>query len=120
MIWRAMARASPSGSTPCADSMLEGRTLHKLHDQRGRAARRLEAVDLRDVRMVEGRERPRLALEPGEPLGIVGDTLREHFERHVASERGVAGAVDLPHASGAYRGDDLVGTEPRAGRQGHG
>ncbi len=43
--------------------------LHQLQDERSRAARFLEAVDVRDVRMVERRQDLRLALEARQPLG---------------------------------------------------
>ena len=45
--------------------------LDQLHHQRADAVGFLEAVDVRDVRMVERGERLRFALEPRQPLGIV-------------------------------------------------
>ena len=91
--------------------------LHQLHHQRPAARRVLDAVDLGDVRMVQRRERPRLALEPHQPVGVGGERVGQDLERHVASELGVAGAIDLPHAAGAERRHDLVGAEPDAGVQ---
>jgi hypothetical protein len=41
------------------DALGERRPVHQLHDQRMDAARVLEAVDLRDVRMIERREQMR-------------------------------------------------------------
>jgi hypothetical protein len=46
---------------------------HEFHDQRATARVRrwvLDAVDLRDVRMIQRRQRPRLAFESREPVGI--------------------------------------------------
>ena len=45
----------------------------ELHDERERTAALLSAVDLRDVGMIEGRERAGFAIEAGDALGIAGD-----------------------------------------------
>ena len=44
-------------------------TLDELHHQVVTAGRALEAMDDGDVRVAEGREQPRLALEAGQALG---------------------------------------------------
>ena len=44
---------------------------------------------------------------------------RQHLERHVAPEPGVARAVHLAHSARAQRGYDLVGAEARPGSQCH-
>jgi hypothetical protein len=77
-------------------------------------------VDLRDVRVVERRQRLRLAREPGQSLRIARKDLRQHFQRDVAIEPGVAGAVDLAHSAGADRSQHFVGTEPGPRRERHG
>lgn len=46
--------------------------LDELHDESVRASGLLEPVDGRNVRMVERRERPRLALEADQALGVRG------------------------------------------------
>ncbi len=76
---------------------------------------RLAAVDLRDVRVVQRRERLRLAREPGEPLGILREEIREDLDRDVAIELCVPGAVDLTHAACPESSDDLVRAESGAG-----
>jgi len=53
------------------DQIREGRTIHQLHHQRTQVAGFLEAVNLRDVRMIEAGEHLRLAIEPGETFWIV-------------------------------------------------
>ena len=50
----------------------------------------------------------RFLLEPPQAIGIGAGSLRQHLDRDVAPEAGVTGAVDLAHATGAKRGDDLV------------
>ena len=72
-----------------------------------------------DVRMVERRDGPRLALEAGAHLGVGRQVLGQHLDRDVAPEARVARAVHLAHAAGAERGDDLVGSEPGPGGQCH-
>ena len=100
---------------PVRNAFGQGRTVDQLHDQRTPAAAVLEAVDGRDVGMVQRRERPRLAFESGRPIGIVADGGREHFEGDVAVKFLVPGAVDLAHATGAEQANDLVRTDKGAG-----
>ena len=50
---------------PPRDALGEVFSFDELHDDRARAARLLDAVDLRNVRVVEGGEHLRLSLEPG-------------------------------------------------------
>ena len=73
----------------------QGRPVHQLHDE----AAGLDGVDLRDVGMVEGGKRLGFALEPGEPVGVIGKRVGQPLDRHVALERGIAGAIDLAHAA---------------------
>jgi hypothetical protein len=78
-----------------------------------------DVVDRDDVRVGEGCERPHLALESSERLGVAGERRRQDFDRHLAAEARVAGAVDLAHATSAERADDLVCAESRARAKGH-
>ncbi len=57
----------------------------------------------------------RLAPEAREPLGIAGQRLRQDFQRDVAIELGVMGAIHLAHAPGPDGGDDLVRTDAVSG-----
>ena len=70
--------------------------------------------------MVEGGEQLGLALEAGEALGVGGEDSRKGLDGDGAVEAGVAGAVDLAHAPGALRCDDLVIADAGAGDEGHG
>ena len=71
------------------------------------------------VGMIQGREELRLALEAGQAVGIASEEVGQDLERDVAPEPRVAGAKHLSHATGAERGDDLVGAQFRAGGKGH-
>ncbi len=78
-----------------------------------------QAMDLRDVGMVERCERRGFTLEAGEPIGIAGDERGKHLERDVALQPRVAGAVDLAHAACTNRLQDLIGPDGHAGQQAH-
>ena len=69
----------------------------------------LEAVDVRDVRMIQRREHLRFALEAREPIRIAREHVGQDFDRDVAIEASCRGArYDLAHAAGADGRDDLV------------
>jgi hypothetical protein len=75
--------------------------LDELHDQRAPGARIFNAVDLRDVRMVEGGECLRFAFETHQTIRIARERLRQNLERDIAIELRVARAIDLAHATRA-------------------
>jgi hypothetical protein len=72
-------------------------------------------VNVRDIRMVQGRERLCFAGEPGQPIGVAGEGVREDFERDVTIQFRVAGAVDQPHPAFADLRNDFVDAESSAG-----
>ena len=53
----------------------------------------------------------RLALESGKPLRIRREGLRQHLNRDVAIELGIARPIDLAHSPGADEREDLVRAE---------
>ena len=59
------------------DDVREVLTLDELHGQRWHAARTLQAVDRRDVRVAQPGEQLRLALEAGQPPGIARNLGRQ-------------------------------------------
>ena len=69
--------------------------------------------------MRQERDGPRFALEPHECVGTLGDGGRQHFDRDVAAEARVLGAVHLAHPAGAERRNDLVRTKMTTGRERH-
>ena len=87
---------------------VERLALHQLHHERRDPLGLFEAVDLRDVGMIERREQTRFALEPREAIGAAGECARQDFDRDVAPELRVARAIDLAHAAGADPRLDLV------------
>ena len=79
----------------------------------------LDAVDVRDVWMIERGERPGLALEAPQPFGIGCKGLRQDFQRDVAAKFRIASAIDLAHAARAEEGNNLIARDSRPDRQGH-
>ena len=69
--------------------------LDELHDQRAHAAGFLEAVNVRDVRMIQRGEGLGFAGETRQPIGVVRERVGQDFEGDVAIELRVAGAIDL-------------------------
>ena len=64
--------------------------------------------------MIERREELRFPREANQPLRILREGRRQHFQGHVAIEPCVAGAVDLSHAAFAQLTDNLKGPQRRA------
>ena len=52
-----------------------------------------------------------LPCEPGQPLGIVRERVRQDLQSDVAIQRRVAGPINLSHAAFADRRDDFVDAE---------
>ncbi len=91
----------------------------KLHDGVRDAVLVAEIVDRQDVLMGERRDRLRLALEPGERVGIGRDGLREDLDRDLPIELPIPRPVDLPHPARAQWREDLVGAETGPGGKCH-
>ena len=70
---------------------------HEFQDERVRAAGVLEAVDRRDVGMVECGEHLRFSAEPCEAITIKREGLRQDLQRDIAIELGVARAIKRCH-----------------------
>src|SRR5712691_1461272 len=65
------------------------------------------------MRMIELRDRLRFAFESDLQLRVGPELRRENFDRHIAIEARVAGAINLSHAASAEGRDDLVRPKPR-------
>ena len=76
----------------------------------------LEPVDRGDVRMVQRRERLRLAFETRQALGIGREESGSTLMRDLAVEPGIARTIHLAHPARAEGRDDVVGAE--SGNQG--
>ena len=101
------------------EPLRESLPVDQLHHQIVGTVLMANVVERADVRVVEQRDGTRLALEPGAHFGRRGLVLRQHLDRHVATESRVVRAIHLAHAARAERGDDLIGAEPSAGEEHH-
>jgi hypothetical protein len=89
-------------------AVLQVRALDQLEDEERCPVRIFEAMDGRDVRVVERGEEMGLAAEAGQALRILCHLGREHLDRHVSPELRVRGPVDLSHPAGPEGGGDAV------------
>ncbi len=60
-----------------------------------------------------------LTLEAFPPIGAVRDLWREHLDRDLAVELGVAGPPHLTHPTGPDGGENFVAAEPVTGLKAH-
>jgi hypothetical protein len=94
---------------------------HQLHDQGERAIAGLfEPVNVRDVRMVDRRERFCFAAEARDAFFITRELGRQDLQGNIAIEFRIARAIHLAHSAGAERAGDRVRADAGALRQGHG
>ena len=99
---------------PFCDTFGQRRPFDQFHHQREGPARRFQAMDVRDVWMVQHRQDFSFTPESGEPLHISGQRSRQHLDGDLALQVGVGGAIDLSHAACADGGQDLIRAEARA------
>ena len=105
------------------DPILERLPLEILHDQKGLAVLLTDVVDGADMRVVQNRGGPRLALEALQGLPILDQALGKELERHRAAEAGVFRLVHHAHAASAETvrdaivGDGFADQERAAGHQ---
>ena len=95
----------------------ERRPLDELEHECGHVPALLDAVDRADVRVIEGRERASLVLEPRPSIRVVREGVGQDLDRNRASEPGVVRAVHLAHAAGAEQRLDAEGPQQAAGRE---
>ena len=95
----------------------EGLALEVLHHQEAHAILSAHVVQRADVRMAQGADRTRLALEPLVRLGIDRRVDGEGLDRHGAIETRIDRLVDIAHASPANLRGDRVGTYASMGQR---
>jgi hypothetical protein len=97
------------------DPIGERQPIDKLQNERARTAGVFDAVNMRDMGMIERGEHFRLTLKPRQAIAIGREGLREDLQGDVALETSIAGAVDLTHAPSPKRRKDVVRAELSAG-----
>jgi hypothetical protein len=75
------------------------------------AARFLDPVNVRDIRMIECRQHLRFAPESRQPVRILSQSGRKNLDGDFAVELDVARGVHLVHATRAEGREDFVVTE---------
>ena len=94
---------------------------HQLHDQGERAIAGLfEPVNVRDVRMVDRRERFCFAAEARDAFFITRELGRQDLQGNIAIEFRIARAIHLAHPADAKERADLIDADTRTGCDGQG
>lgn len=83
--------------------LLERFAGHELEYEEPSVPDLVDAEDLRDVGVVERRQRFRLALEALQSLLVVDEVFRQHLDGDFTPKPRVPRAVHLAHRSGAQR-----------------
>ena len=73
--------------------------LNQLHGEEVDAVGFFHGKDGDNMRMIERGHRASFTPEPRQSLWIAGHLGREYFQRHVAPEFGVGGAIYLAHSA---------------------
>ncbi len=108
-------RLDERNRAPC-EPCREVFALDQFHDQDGNSSAVLEAVDSGNVQVIQCRECPRFTLEARAAFGVSGGIVRQDFQRDVALQLGIAGAIDLAHAASAEpRTDPRMDRDERQG-----
>ncbi len=107
------------GQRALGETRGEGFAFQALHDQEVDAVLMSDVVEDTDVRMIQAGDGARFALETLPRVGIVRQVFRQNLDSYGAVEPGVAGAVNLAHATGAEGGKNFVGAEAHPGDQRH-
>ena len=101
------------------DAFGERRAFDQLEDDGADAVTFFEAVDTRNIRMVQRRKDLGLTPEPVDTRFVLRKGIGQHFERHVAAELCIARAVDFTHAARANGRKDFIGAEARTYFENH-
>ena len=94
-------------------------SLHELHDEELGGISLFQAIERRDVWMVQTSEYLRLAAEPRDAFGVGSGCRGQRFDGDVAAEARIPCAIHFAHPACAKRRDDFVWTQAISGRQRH-
>jgi hypothetical protein len=101
--------------------VLQRRPRHQFENEEANIAwlSVLQAINRRDMRMVQRSQHVRFAFESGQARRIARELRRQDFDSHFPAELGIAGAINLAHAARTERTDYLVMLQTRPRGQGH-
>jgi hypothetical protein len=101
-----------------SQQLVQGATLNELHGQKGTAVGQPAVVmDWRDSRVLQLGGDVCLGGKAVSGAGVGGELVLEHFDRHLAAERGVRGAPDDAHAPVGDLVEQLVSAVAQPGRR---
>ncbi len=101
------------------DTLGQRLAFDQLEDQELLRVGLLEAIDCRNIRVIEGRQHLRFALEAREAIGIAGKFDRQRLDRHVAPEPRVTSPPHFAHAALAERSGDGIWADMATGAERH-
>ena len=90
------------------DEILKAHTVDVFHDDKVQVVVLVDVVGSNDVRMVEGRDRSRFAVEPFERRRILGLGRRQYLHGNLTAHELVFAEKHLAHAAGAEPLQHLV------------
>jgi hypothetical protein len=96
-----------------AQAIAQSLTVEQFRDGLGRTSVSTDVKDRNDVGMAQGGSDPGFLFKAVKTHGIVRPEGGEYFDRHIAFQRGVAGAVHFAHSARAERRSDLIRVEAR-------
>src|SRR5688500_16366024 len=96
------------GHRPTAQPIGQRLAVDELQHERWHAAGLFEPVDGADVRMIEGREHARFAVEPRHPLAVRREYGWQYLDRDITAKLRVVRAIDLAHPALADERRDPV------------
>ena len=95
------------------------RPVDELHHESVHTGRDLEAVNRRDVGMVQGGEQASFPLQARDALRIIGQRRRQHLDGNLPAQSHVEGSIHFAHPAGIQRRQNAVRSElePRGHRR---
>ena len=115
----AIGSASSRGIGPRLNPIRQRWPFDQFENKRTSVVGFFEAVDRRDVGMVQRSQNLCFTLKPCQPLRVGRERFGENLERHLALELGIDGLIHLSHAALADEGGHVVMAEPGADFQRH-
>jgi len=67
-----------------------------------------DAIDRRDMRMIERGQKLGFVPEAVQPFPVAREQIGEHFDRDVTFEARIPRPIHLAHAAGAQQRDDFI------------
>src|SRR5688572_14441505 len=99
---------------PARDPLRERLAVDQSQNECTDALALLDTEDGADVWMIQARQYAGLSLEASQPIGIGGKRRRQHLDRDVAPEPGVAGAIHFAHSADTDPFTHEIHAEPMA------